>query len=75
MDIKEFEKSYLLLCFAKALSLVCVISSTIFALADIMTGKMTLFKLIVFNIGATLGLAMFFYVADIYIEPDEEEGE
>lgn len=70
MDNNDYEALYSMYCFIKALSMTVVIFSTTLLVADLITNQFAFLKGLSCLFGITLGLFLYFYASDYYIDDD-----
>lgn len=70
MDNNDYETLYAMYCFIKTLSMTVVIFSTSLLIADLITSRLTFLKELSYLFGIVLGLFLYFYASDYYIDDD-----
>ena len=70
MDNNDYETLYAMYCFVKTLSMTVVIFSTSLLIADLITSRLTFLKELSYLFGIVLGLFLYFYASDYYIDDD-----
>ena len=70
MDDNDYETLYAMYCFIKTLSMTVVIFSTSLLIADLITSRLTFLKELSYLFGIVLGLFLYFYASDYYIDDD-----
>lgn len=70
MDNNDYDALYAMYCFIKALSMTTVIFGTALITADLITSQFAFFKGFSYVFGIVLGLFLYFYASDYYIDDD-----